>query len=104
MNKYRNTKVITQDGVFGSKREYRRYLDLLLLQRAWKISRLETQVPYRLEVNGYLICKYVADFTYTASMFLVVEDVKSPITRKNPVYRLKKKLMKAIHGIDILET
>jgi len=31
----------------------------------------------------------------------VIEDVKG---FKTPVYRLKKKLMLAIHGIDILET
>jgi len=33
----------------------------------------------------------------------VVEDVKSEFTRKDPVYRLKYKLMKACHGIDIRE-
>jgi hypothetical protein len=30
-------------------------------------------------------------------------DVKSDVTRKHPVYRIKKKLMKAVHGIDIRE-
>jgi hypothetical protein len=33
----------------------------------------------------------------------VVEDVKSAITAKNPVYRLKKKLVEAIHNVKINE-
>ena len=33
----------------------------------------------------------------------VVEDVKSAITKKDKVYRLKKHLMKTVHDIDILE-
>ena len=39
-NKYRNQKVVTPHGTFDSKREYRRYQELLLLQRAGKISEL----------------------------------------------------------------
>jgi len=33
----------------------------------------------------------------------VIEDVKSPVTRKLPAYRLKKRLMLACHGITIVE-
>jgi len=33
----------------------------------------------------------------------VVEDVKSEVTRKLPTYRLKNKLMRAVHGIAIRE-
>ncbi len=32
-----------------------------------------------------------------------VIDVKSEMTKKLPVYRLKKKLIKAIYGFDIVE-
>ena len=39
-SKYRNQKVVTPHGSFDSKREYRRYQELLLLQRAGKISEL----------------------------------------------------------------
>ena len=34
----------------------------------------------------------------------IVEDVKSPITKKNPTYKLKKALMVYFHGIHLLET
>ena len=32
-----------------------------------------------------------------------VEDVKSKITRESPLYRMKKHMMLAIHGIEIIE-
>lgn len=71
----------------------------------------------RLQVNFYLIEgfttvrgekvrpeKYVADFTYIDSEGeLVVEDVKSEITRKDPVYRIKKKQMAEKFGLIITE-
>ena len=33
----------------------------------------------------------------------MIEDVKSPATRKNAVYILKKKMMAHVHGIEIKE-
>jgi hypothetical protein len=33
----------------------------------------------------------------------VVEDVKSPVTRRLPVYRLKRRLLAALYGIVIRE-
>ena len=47
--------------------------------------------------------KYVADFVYQEKGQLVVEDVKSKMTRNLPVYRLKKHLMKSVHGLEIRE-
>ena len=56
---------------------------------------------------GYVIesaVKYIADFVYTdAGGKTVVEDVKSPATRKKESYVLKRKLMLYIHNIKILE-
>ncbi len=49
------------------------------------------------------ICAYLADFTYNRNGKEIVEDVKSEMTRKLPVYKLKKKLMKAILNIEIQE-
>jgi hypothetical protein len=49
------------------------------------------------------VCKYISDFVYLENGQKIVEDVKSEYTRKLPVYRLKKKLVKAVHGIDIKE-
>ena len=62
------------------------------------------QVRYDLVVNNINIGFYKADFvTYKHGKVLEVIDVKSEMTKKLPVYRLKKKLMKAIYGIDIVE-
>lgn len=95
---------------FDSKREAARYKELKLLERAGQIRNLALQVPYDLVVNGQKVGRYVADFRYRRVSppksdwdyrHPVVEDVKG---MKTPVYNLKKKLMKALHGIEILET
>ncbi len=52
-----------------------------------------------------IVGRYRADFVYEelrkGVWSEVVEDVKGFLT---PMYRLKRKLMKAIYGIDIRET
>lgn len=47
---------------------------------------------------------YTADFVYIENGQLVVEDVKSDITRKEADYVLRRKLMLHVHGIRIKET
>ena len=71
--------------------------------RSGDIDSLQLQPRYDFAVNGVKLGFYKADFAYldTATEKLIIEDVKGV---KTSVYRLKKKLMKAIHGIDILET
>ena len=100
--KYGNKKVEIDGKKFDSKAEGARYVELKRLQEGGVISGLKTQEEFALPVNGALICKYRADFCYVDSDGnRVVEDVKGgPVT---PVYTLKKKLMKAIHGIEIKE-
>lgn len=96
-----NAQAIEVDGHrFDSKREARHYVELRLRQRAGEISELEVHVAYRLEVNGSLIGYYYADFVFKEKSKLVVADSKGSRT---PVYQLKKKLMKALHDIEILE-
>lgn len=102
-NKYGNKKVIIDDIEFDSTKESRRYLELRGRQMAGEISDLRFQREYELIVNGEHICSYIADFEYKENGEIVVEDVKSKITRKLPVYRMKMKLMKAIHKIKIKE-
>ncbi len=47
---------------------------------------------------------YVADFTYLdGNGIRHVVDAKSGYTAKMPVYRLKKRLLKLLHGVDIEE-
>lgn len=100
--KYGNKKVSIDGKKFDSKAEGARYVELKRLQEGGVISDLKTQEEFALPVNGALICKYRADFCYVdVDGSRVVEDVKGgPVT---PVYTLKKKLMKAIHGIEIKE-
>lgn len=99
--KYRNKKMAVDGHTFDSKLEAGRYVELKRMQEAGLIFGLQTQVPFVLEVNRQLICKYVADFVYVdIDGNRVVEDAKGVRTRD---YLLKKKLMRAIHGIDIRE-
>lgn len=102
-SKYRAVKTKLNGIVFDSKKEAKRYCELRLLEKADEISDLEIHVVYHLDVHGYHICNYEADFVYRKKDEdkRTVEDVKG---FRTPEYRLKKELMKAIHGIDIVET
>ena len=105
-SKYLNRKTVVDGVTFDSAAEARRYGELKLLERAGQITGLELQPSFRLVVNNCLICTYKADFRYVTDTphvrgLVVVEDVKG---MKTPVYRLKKKLMLAIHGVEIFET
>lgn len=99
--KYRNVKTKVDGITFDSKRESVRYCELKLLAKTRKITDLRLQVPYVIRVNGEKICKYIADFVYNEDGNEIVEDVKGVRTRE---YILKRKLMKAVYGIEIRET
>ena len=102
--KYRNKKTAIGGRVFDSKAEAARFVELTRQQEAGLIFGLQCQVPFTLEVNGQLICKYIADFVYINEHgSRVVEDVKSRVTERLRDYVIKKKLMKAIHGITVKE-
>lgn len=90
------------DGVkFASGREARRYMDLKLLQCAGEISGLELQPVFPLLVDGVQVGKYLADFRYyKADGELVIEDSKG---FKTSTYRLKKRIVEAIYGIQVQE-
>ncbi len=100
VNKFRAQSVRTEDGFFASKREHKRWLELKLLERAGAIQGLDRQKKYVINVNGQKICSYIADFTYSDDSGFVVEDAKG---FKTPEYKLKKKLMLAVFGIEIKE-
>ena len=101
--KYRNIRTTIDGLTFDSKGEAARYVVLKRAADAGEITKLETQVSYRLEVNGQKVAVYRADFRYQVEGVEVVEDFKSRATM-TPVFRLKSKLMKAVHGVDILIT
>lgn len=118
-SKYRNEKVKVNGLVFDSQKEYRRYLQLGMMQKTGIISDLERQVSYTLVDTIWqpVIGKkgqplkrqkcvqksitYVADFRYKdENGNTVVEDVKGMLTE---VYRIKKKLLRSLFGIEIKE-
>ena len=102
--KYGNKKVTIQGIKFDSKWEGERYLYLKSLERAGTIRDLKLQVRFNLMVNDQKICAYIADFCYEREdkdgvWHYIVDDAKGVET---PEFKLKKKLMKACLGIDIL--
>ena len=113
------SKKITRDGMtFDSLKEYRRYCELSLLERAGQITDLRRQMTYLLIPCQYepdIIGKrggvkrgkllerevsYVADFVYTQDGKTIVEDTKGFKTKD---YIIKRKLMLWVHGIRIKE-
>lgn len=102
--KYKNHKLTTTDGKFDSKLEYYRWCELIILEKAKKITDLKRQVKFVLiDKSKYgREISYIADFTYRQGDKLIVEDTKSTAT-KTPLYRLKKRLVAERYGIEIKE-
>lgn len=123
MSKYYSRKITVDGMTFDSAKEARRYQELSLLQRAGKISGLQTQVKYVLipaqraftnEIDkkgnfkkGKLLekeCAYIADFVYLQDGEIIVEDVKGyKRSTAYAVFVIKRKLMLYVHGIRIRE-
>ena len=99
--KYGNRKVTVGDITFDSAKEAKRWGELQFMVKAGEIRNLQRQVRFPIVVNGVKVCSYIADFTYEELGGVVVEDVKSEFTRKDPLFRLKSKLLKTTTGIDI---
>lgn len=99
-NKYGAKKVEIDGIVFDSKHEAQCWNVLKLRVAAGLISELQRQVKFELHVADTKVCTYVADFTYLEHGALVVADAKGV---KTPLYRLKKKMLKAEYGYDIVE-
>lgn len=98
--KYRN-KIVEDDGFrFDSQAEHRRYCELKLMQAEGEISGLEVHPKIPLAINGVKLCTYIGDFRYIGAAGVCVEDVKGVRTG---LYRLKRKLVLALHGIEIQE-
>lgn len=108
-SKYGNTKVEVNGVKYDSKKEAKKAEELERQERLGLISNLERQKKFVLQPSfkfaGHTIREiaYVADFVYMENGTQVVMDVKSPITRANPVYKIKKKMMMYVHGIEVKE-
>lgn len=99
-NKYHNVKVVYDGIKFDSKKECKRYAELKLLERAGLITELSLQVRFEIvpkKNKNKRARYYIADFVYKENGLQVIEDVKSPITRSNPVYSLKKALVLVLY-------
>ena len=107
-NKYKNIKTTVGNLKFDSKKEAKRFEELLLLLKAHEIEELRLQHSFTLiesytALDGEKIkaMKYIADFTYIDRLRgFIVEDVKG---KQTDVYKMKKKLMKEIYDISITE-
>ena len=107
-SKYGNHKVVVDgEKVADSKHEYSRLCELEVLQRAGEIKDLQTQVRYNL-IPEQKICgktergtDYIADFVYwTKDDQFICEDAKG---YRTDAYIIKRKMMKLIHNIDVVE-
>lgn len=111
MRKFHNRKIEYEGMIFDSKKELNHWIDLKELEEQGIISDLNRQVefillPKQVLPSGkflYNPVRYIADMTYYQDGELVVEDVKSAMTRKLPDYIIKKKLMYYIHKIILKE-
>lgn len=118
--KYGNKKIFADGEVFDSKKEYRRWSELILLLKAGEITSLRRQVKFVLIPaqrepdltgprggirRGKLIERevaYIADFVYTdRDGNTIVEDCKGMRTKD---YIMKRKMMLYFLGIRIKET
>ena len=117
-NKYHAQKCCVGGEVFDSRKEMRRWNELIILEKAGEISELKRQVKYLLipaqrevvmkkgrPTPGKVIereVSYRADFVYydNNTKKVVVEDSKGMKTKD---YIIKRKLMLYVHGIRIRE-
>ena len=102
-SKFGAKKTVVDGITFDSKWESERYGQLKAMERGGIVTDLELQVKYDIIINDIKICKYIADFVYKeespdGEIKEIVEDAKGFET---PEFKLKKKLMKAVHNIEI---
>jgi hypothetical protein len=97
--KYGNIRVRHDGKWFDSKKEARRYKELCLLEAAGKISQLMIHPKYTLQASfrdrgGRAVrainCTW--DFSYVEGDRIVVEDVKSPATREEAAYNIRRRM------------
>lgn len=107
-SKFGNIRTNYNGTTFDSKKEAMYSRDLDLRKSATnpreRVVSYETQVKYKFVHNDLLICVYKLDFLVTyADGHIEYIDVKSVATRKDKVFRIKKKMMKAFFDIDVTE-
>lgn len=98
--KYGNRRTEANGRVFDSRHEAEAAEALEWRLKAGEIAAVIYQQPFALPGG----VKYVADFVVLKKDgTYAVMDAKSEATARDKVYRLKKRQMAEIHGIEILE-
>jgi hypothetical protein len=88
----------------GSQAERARCFVLTQRERLGEIRNLHRHSRWPLEVNGQRVGVYTDDASYyLPDGTFVVEDVKSPATRRTEAYRLRRKMFAAQYGFEITE-
>ena len=116
--RYGNVRKPVHDGIkFDSKREFLRYMDLKLLEKAGEIGALKVHPKYPITIGGVPIMvssnqhnkwdrhlTYEADFVYFDKQLgkRIIEDVKMQSGHRTGIYKIKRALMRAM-GHDITE-
>lgn len=101
---YKAIPTQTADGQnFKSILESTFYNRMWVLQKAGEVVKIEREVEYELTVNGHFITRYMMDFriTYADGRIDYVDCKSAPTV--TPLYKLKRALMFAIHGIQLRE-
>lgn len=100
-NKMRNIRTEYNGRTYDSHAEARRAEELDTLKMYGDIVEVIPQFPMPIFINDIKVCTYFADFKVTYKDGRIeYEDVKG---FKTAMYKLKKKMVKAYYGIDILE-
>lgn len=100
-SKYNAQKTTYNGVVFDSKAEAKRAQEIDWIIASGEVLRVEYQPRFDIVVNEKKIGFYKADFkVYYSDGRVEIEDVKG---MKTPIYKIKKKLVEALYGIDILE-
>lgn len=99
-NKYGAKKTVLDGIRFDSQAEARYYAELQTRAKAGEVYEVELQPRFSLTINGELVGSYRADFQFydATQKRMRVVDVKGVETRD---FKIKKKLMRAIHKIDV---
>jgi hypothetical protein len=116
VNKFNAVRTVTENASYDSRKEARDGESLFQMQDAGLIRDLEIHPRYRIEVNGLKICDYEADARFVTCCEIELNTLDGMRTFpagvqittdskgfKNRVYLMKRKLMWAVLGIEVIE-
>lgn len=87
--------------MFDSRKEAEHAKNLDVCRHATNLSQRVVKVEYQVKYPIVIQSTYIADFVVTfADGHVEVQDTKGFLTKE---YKQKKKLVKAQHGVDIIE-